>query len=311
MNAPSINIKDIMLHGLDGSNPLAFLAALGTLRTAQRAISSRKVSLVWETSGTKYLPRLVGAVSDQDELVSLLTSELPSNEGSPWNLSKRLPFEVDFFKKEASRAATSASTGNREVVDTLSSFGSEVLVGENGYFSDTALRMVRSGDSVGQGMLDYAQKIRANLTTDDLQHALFDQWRYTASGPSLRWDPGEAREYALLASDPSKEGVLSVIGANRLALEAMAFFTTCVSGQKLATVGFHTIDTHVEMTWPLWNIPLTLPLIHSLLTLDCLSSARLRADDLKARGIAVVFRSRMYKPNKYYSNFRPARAVMT
>jgi len=333
MSKSTSDTEGLLLSGLDGSSPLAFLAALGTLRTVQRTERHHPITMTWELSGARFTPRLFNHVSRQQDLISLLKSTLPVEAGSPWNLSKKLPFESDRLKEAAARprdasrtprasacrgscaaacrSARSASIKDRDEVDAISSLGCEALTDDKGRFADTALRMVRSGDSAGQGMLDYAQKIRANTEAAHLQQALFEQWQYSASGSSLRWDPIEAREYALLSSDPSKDGALSVIGANRLALEALALFTTCPTGKGLATVGFHQFDSSTAMTWPLWTIPLTLPLIRSLMTLDCLGAERPPAEELKMRGITAVFRSQLFKPNQYYSNFRPAHAVMT
>lgn len=311
MNAPAANDDGLLLTGLDGSNPLAFLAALGTLRIIQRSEPSRQVTMAWVVSGSRYLPQISGPVFNRKDLIARLASTLSTESVPPWNLSKKLPFEADALRDAASRSVKASSISDRDEIDAIASLGSEVFVDDKGQFADTALRMVRSGDSAGQGMLDYAQKIRANTTTDDLQHALFEQWHHSPSGPSLRWDPVEAREYALLASDPSKDGALSVIGANRLALEAMPLFSTVPTEKGLATVAFHQIDSNVEMTWPLWTVLLAIPVIRSLLTLDCLSAKQIPADDLKARGVAIVFRSRLFKPNKYYSNLSSARAVLT
>lgn len=304
------NEAGLLLPGLDGGNPLGFLAAMGTLRTVQRVATSGWIRLCWEVCDARYVPRLFGAMQTENELISLLRSGLTSEAGSPWNLSRKLPFEADRLREAARHAATTASIDEREQADGCSSFGSAAFVDDKGQFADTALRMVRSGDSAGQGLLDYAQKIRGSTAEEDLRHALFEQWRYSASGPSLRWDPAEAREYALLASDPSKDGALSVIGANRLALEAMPLFTTCPIGAGLATLSFHQSRSKSAMSWPMWTVPLTLALIQSVITLDELSAERPSAKELKPRGIAAVFRSQLFKPNQYYSNFTPARAVM-
>jgi len=301
----------LLLPALDGANPLGFLAALGTLRCMSNEEPKGCVKMAWEVSGSQFCPRLFGVQGSADELVAQLASSLPSQAPSPWNLSKRLPFAAAALREAAQQTADAADVGNREAVDAVAAFGCEVLVDAKDQFVDTALRMVRSGDSSGQGLLHYAQQIRAKTTTDHLRHALFEDWEYTASGSSLRWDPSEAREYALLASDPSGDGALSVLGANRLALEAMPLFTTFAMGKKVATLGFHSFGAHREMTWPLWENPLPLSVIRSLLTLPELAANVPAAEEFKPRGIAIVFRSRLFKPNKYYTNFAPARAVMT
>ena len=43
--------SSLLLNGLDGSNPLGFLAAIGTLRTATKANRSANWRMRWEHEG--------------------------------------------------------------------------------------------------------------------------------------------------------------------------------------------------------------------------------------------------------------------
>jgi len=52
----------LVLSGLDGGNPLAFLAALGTLRTATRADRSAEWRLSWTIHCGHWSPVLVGGM---------------------------------------------------------------------------------------------------------------------------------------------------------------------------------------------------------------------------------------------------------
>ncbi len=52
------DINGILLKGLDGSNPLAFLAALGTLRTLTLALPDETVKMSWEQHDGAWRPRI-------------------------------------------------------------------------------------------------------------------------------------------------------------------------------------------------------------------------------------------------------------
>lgn len=48
----------LLLPGLDGSNPLAFLAALGTLRVASKALTAHRVAMAWQIDSGAWRPSL-------------------------------------------------------------------------------------------------------------------------------------------------------------------------------------------------------------------------------------------------------------
>jgi len=48
----------VLLRGLDGANPLAFLAALGTLRTLTLALPGETVKMSWDEHEGAWRPRL-------------------------------------------------------------------------------------------------------------------------------------------------------------------------------------------------------------------------------------------------------------
>ncbi|MGA8599116.1 MAG: hypothetical protein WB676_30735, partial [Bryobacteraceae bacterium] len=62
---------EIVLCALDGSNPLAFLAALGTLRLVHLSRPDARVRMCWQPSEGFWRPKLVGLDIDEDGLCSL------------------------------------------------------------------------------------------------------------------------------------------------------------------------------------------------------------------------------------------------
>ena len=59
----------ILLKGLDGSNPLAFLAALGTLRTLTVALPDETVRMSWEQADGAWRPRVWYSLANDGEAI--------------------------------------------------------------------------------------------------------------------------------------------------------------------------------------------------------------------------------------------------
>ena len=73
-----------MLSGLDGGNPLAFLAAIGTLRAVTRAAPSAEWTLSWKMHDGHWSPVLGGSMPlKEDSLIELLMPILKSMDGDP------------------------------------------------------------------------------------------------------------------------------------------------------------------------------------------------------------------------------------
>lgn len=67
--------KHLPVNGLDGANPLGFLAALGVLQALSTATRAR-ISMSWSRNGSSWVPILHGAGDDQKAIVSILAERL-------------------------------------------------------------------------------------------------------------------------------------------------------------------------------------------------------------------------------------------
>lgn len=303
------------LAGIDGSSPLGFLAALGILHALTRhsltqGRTGTGIALAWQTVDGCWRPVIAGGGRDAKELLDQLQSALLASDDASWTLDKKLPFDAVRLREAAAAAVSAATYVKREGVDVLASFGVESVRDKEGAFLDTSLRMVRAGDSAGQGLLAYAVRIRDNTTLDDLGKALFQTWTFQDEDCALRWDPVEDRSYALRWRDPSKDRTESLRAANRLAIEAMGVMPTVPVGHKVKTSGFGLPDGKTtSFTWPIWQHSACLDVVRSLLTQRELQEERPDVLTLSSRGVAAVYRSDRIKTSKYYSNFTPARRV--
>jgi len=304
MNNGATSDCELELTGIDGSNPLGFLAAVGTLVTCERLCGDTRLS--WRYASGAWRPILHGLSFDQESFVEALLKVLQSLPTNSFRIDKKMPFSADDFR--AAALAAPASPDDRRDADLIAAFGCDSLRdGDN--FVDTAFRMVRSGDAAGQGFLHYAAAIREQTDVEHLRRTLFKRWDYADDSYSLRWDPVEDSNYALRWRDPSKDAKNTMLGANSLALEALLLFPAVPNGSRLETSGFHRHGRNMFFTWPIWESPLNVNAIRSLLVLRELHVVDPNRLALQERGIVTVYRSRRFAPNQYYRNFTPANTV--
>jgi hypothetical protein len=305
-------MSEHLLKGLDGSNPLAFLAALGTLRSVTLAIPRQRVRLRWQADEVWHPVLMCDQDLSAEQLVSVLATELSTMEG-------HLALQVDdnlkmsplkFHKYAQAAVAQGHETRDWRQADFAAAFGSEaVFDAELDTISDTALRTMSGAGH--QHFLKTMRDIVADTTPEQLAEALFGPWRYRDLKLSLRWDPFDDRRYALRWKEPSGDPAMTVRGANRLAIEGVPLFPCMPVGSRLETTGFRGIGARDTFwTWPIWTAPIEIDVVRPLLALGALQVDEGKIDRayLSARGIAEVFRSQRLTIGKF-RNFTPARSV--
>ena len=145
-----------------------------------------------------------------------------------------------------------------------------------------------------------------------IHHALFEALDDSDKGSSFRWSPGDARHYARRWNDPGSEGSWTSWGANYLAFESLPMFSTQPIGKHLKTTGFRRPKGKVEFTWPMWETPLGMDELRSVLTWRILHDETVDPEKTRAVGIAQVFRSaRVHIGNgaHFKVSFLPSKAV--
>ena len=320
---PASDARSLLLNGLDGSNPLAFLAAVGTLCVLSDRFGAA-ACLGWKSTPGGWRPVLSGCGDDEPKLCATVLELLESTSMTVFEIGRerkngkeynKFPFDCDGFAQALRFGQSQASRSDRRDVDFLASFGTELHPDDKtGEFQATALRMVRSGDANRQGMLFYAKAIREKTDRHHIERALFRTWDYQDEGYSLRWDPIEDQPYALRWRDPSKsnlaDGPGTMLAASSLAVEALRCFPTVVIGRQAHTTGFRWIERRRTcLVWPIWTPMVGVETLRSLLALRDLHEDPLRRSSLLAKGIEEVYESRRIQPNQYYSNFAPAQPL--
>ena len=304
---------ELPCSGVDASNPLGFLAALGLLRSASRALPDNNVKMKWEHNGRWHPVLVMSQPMSADDLIQALHLTLTGRQadGHFCDLGQNTTVPRDIFRTLAQAAVVGGTGRDRTSIDFYAAFGSDALVSENDGITiqDTALRTMAGAGH--QHFLDTMRNVISACEPEHLQKTVFQTWQYDdpTQTLSLRFDPLDDNRHALRwrnpSGDPDRKKNGSMLGANRLAIEALPLFTTVPGERFLQTTGFkghRSRDTY--FSWPVWTTPVGADVIRSILTLREIQTGK-ETETLLSRSIAAVFRSQRITVGKV-RNFTPA-----
>lgn len=123
-----------------------------------------------------------------------------------------------------------------------------------------------TGFANGTRLLNEFRPHCRQVSANDIERSISRSWRYSSKLPTLGWDTGDDRVYALSARNPSKEKKLTEPGAEFLALVGLAAFAV-QTGERTLTPGCSGRWKTGRFTWPLWACPLEWKSISSLISL--------------------------------------------
>jgi hypothetical protein len=303
-------MNSIVFRGIDGANPLGFLAALGTLRLLHLLWPDGEIRMRWAAEGT-WQPEISGApLEDEMELCRLLHTQAHWAPLEAFDeLGNNLTVERPLFASVVRKVAAVATGADRRASDFAAAFGSDVMEDKKrGRMEYTSLCFITG--SGHQDFLGTARALAQSTGPEHLQEALFGPWCYGNKGLSMRWSPDDAKQYAMRWYDPGPEGVSSVWGANRLAFEALPLFPAAPTATGLQTTGFR--DRARQFTWPVWTQEAGLDTVRSLLSLCHIIEEIPDRAKLRGIGIDEVFRAqrvRIGQGANFKVSFRPAQSV--
>lgn len=290
---------ELILSAIDGANPLGFLAALGVLRSLASIHPDLTPALSWTPHAGTQVPRLTTEKSfSAKQLIEFLAERLATENVFPSAVTdnpewQKLKIAETDLRTHLLKIAVNSPA--RDLADFWASFFSETTPRDG-----IALKTRFGFHSGQQKIVESVATLRTCMSADVLRQTLFDGWKYVDK-PSLRWDPlDEKRQYAFHAINPSNTGknpILTDVGANLLALEALTLFPM-MPDQFGSQAGFTRARYAEEWSWPVWAAPLTAGVLFSLLhtphrTIDSV----------------LYFRSRMAESGKGYRSFSPGRPI--
>jgi CRISPR-associated endonuclease/helicase Cas3 len=303
----------LVLPGPDGTNPLGFLAALGLLAIVNDSNSAVRPRMGWTTAGGTWVPFLLwpsGSKLGEGELLSTLTDRLATTiSDHPCSVLRQLRAMAGDAQQRRQLFERIANSGDLAAMEWLAALASDMA----------------APDSINQLQTPRRDYFYRNLESvigrtkvEHLRRALFRPWDYADAldNQSLRLDPSEDRRHAYQwnqpAGDPNRALRGGMLGANRLALEAISLFPSFPEGNSLRTVGFTgTRSTNTRWTWPIWDPGLSLPVVRSLIAAEVLQKESFDSSDiaaLRSQGVVAVYRTNRILVEKS-PNFTPARRM--
>ena len=299
----------LLLPGLDGSNPLGFLAALGVLRTLEPSWRMK-----WVAAGGTWVPWVSCPdehAHDQELFLVDLDTRLASDISEhPVRVLQLLRDDSGdgrrgLFVEQRDRATSATRTPVDWLCALASDFGSadsinQLQTARRDYFFKNLTEVIRQ------------------TTVDHLRRSIFSLWDYAdpLHKQSLHLDPSEDRRHAHQwnqpSGDPNRQKSGSMLGANRLAIEAIPLFASFPKDDALQTTGFSgNRSTNTRWTWPIWSVSCGIRVAQSLLSLQLLQDQDMNernANKLRESGIVAVFRTNRILVGKT-PNFTPARRI--
>lgn len=256
-------MSETHLTGLEGTNPLAFLAALGV--QVAFASETQQPRLWWSSDITPH------AVVDGDYTIErifehslqvfnewrtspVLTPSLP--DGSPMKKGDELKLASPDIRTFLAQARQADSAG------TLST----ALVAEGSLDNNGAAKPTDLYFTAGQQkFLAMVRKVFEGVTHDDLYFGLQGPWKYASKLPSLMWDVSDDRVYALTSTDPSKDKKLTNPGPEALAVLGLSLHPVFAGRDRTLTQGCSGSWKYGNYSWPLWSKPASPHMVKSLL----------------------------------------------
>lgn len=297
------------LPGLEGTNPLAFLAALGV--QVAFATEDDRPRLWWSDDITPHavvdetfsVERITDAALTAFERLRSSPAANPCRaDGSAMPKGDELKLEPEDIRTYLEQAGRSAVEGGFAAA----------LVAEGSLDNKGAAKPSDFYFTAGQQkFLDTARKILNAATHAEVLTALAGPWCYESDVASLGWDVTDDRIYALRANNPSPEKKLTNPGVEALALLGLCLYPVFADRNRTATQGCTGIWKEGRFSWPLWQLPATDRVVKSLLAHAYHHPAASHRERwYRAWGVSNILRSSIRRSDQGgYGTFGPAEVM--
>ena len=302
-------MNGIHLRGLEGTNPLGFLAALGI--QVAFANEREQPELWWSDDITPHA--VVDREFPVERIATRALSAFAHLEGSfavnprradgstmpNGNTLKLQSEDIRAYLDQASRCDWS-----RALAPALLAEGS---LDKQGAAKPTDLYFTAGN----QQFLGAARKILDGVAREDLEMALEGPWRYESDLPSLGWDVTDDRVYALRANNPAPEKKRTNPGPEALALFGLSLHPVFAGRGRTDTQGCRGSWQNGYYSWPLWRRPASPRAVKSILThAGGQPAASGRHPWYRAWGVSTVLQSPIRRSDQGgYGTFGPPEIV--
>ena len=289
----------IHLDGLDGANPLGFLAALGTLVLADHIWPG--AAMAWRPRVNSYRPTLRCGAGDGRELAERLAKFVKDDLAAApawaapdaigeWSMAGFRGLLVDALADEADARPARLLTGLAS--DLIAKSDKE----PDGAVKETSLS--HANGQGGQKLLKFYRDMAEIVDADLLAGSLLGRWEYAHAKPRFRWDPVDGRNFSVGTGSANTEPAGVEVAANLLAFNAVELLPTYPTAAGLTTTGYARIKSPGEtrsgeyLTWPIWREAVSLDVVRGLIASGELTEPRPDPRRLAAMGVLSAMRTR-------------------
>jgi len=262
-----------VLKGLNGSNPVGFMASVGLLRLLDAQGNHARLGFT-EDGG---FHAWIECNPARDDIPGIVTKDAQSAAGpQPWRLEyekqeKRgikvvadLKAPPEQFRKFLASAIDEWLAGRPEQSNYAVAYGTDVAADGKGSTKPTAFHFT----AANQQFLGAVEETRGKITRDWVEESLADRDGKAKPGSNLRWDPDAERSRALMGVNPTDDGTAVNAPLEWLAFRALPALPCVPVGSRILTCGVtgHRQD-ELRFHWPLWSCGASYATVRSLLLL--------------------------------------------
>lgn len=306
-------MKTIELTALNGSNPAAFLAALGVLHAAPVGTRLSWVAragwtpVLHGTDAAEELLDWLEADLERWKTDSLLT-DMPFPDLKPTPADYRDTIQTYFemgWERRLNMLGSLVTLG----LDTKGKPAEEKKTSGKGKKSAPKRGATETGlptelflGGGPQKMLEVAEKIMKACDRKALSSTLWGPWDYNPKLGGFRWEQTSARVHALSLEKPENDK-RTVVGVEWLAFRGLTLLASLTTPKgKASTVGIHR-NPDPEFSWPIWSAPAALPSVEALLSDGDIK--HYSPAELLTRGVVERYASHIIWVGDKYRNLAP------
>ena len=277
------------LPGLEGTNPLGFLAALG-VQTAF-AGEDEQPCLRWSEDVTPHAVVSHGysveRIVEQALAVAARWKDSPAlnpvrPDGAQMPKGDELKLSPDDITAYLRRRGPVEAGGDLAAAllaeDSLDNQG--VAKPSDLYFTAGQMKF-----------LGMARTILSEVGREEMVEGLVGPWNYASHRPSLGWDVVDDRVYALRANNPAPDKKLTNPGAETLAILGLSRHPVFAGRERTLTQGCTGTWKSGYYSWPLWRKAATPNAVKSLLAHAYDGAAESRQGWYRSWGVFTILRS--------------------
>lgn len=262
-----------VLKGLNGSNPLGFMASVGLLRLLE--IQGHYARLGFTADGGFHA--WIECNPALDDIPGTVAKDAEAAVGpQPWRLAyeKRekkgiksvsdLKAPPEQFRNFLTVAIDEWLKGRPEQAEYAAAYGTDVAVDGNGNTKPTAFHFT----AANQQFLGAVESTRSKITRSWVAGSLEGKGGGTKPGSNLRWDPDAERSRALMGVNPNDDGTTVNAPLEWLALRGLPALPCFPVGSRILTCGVTgRRQDELRFHWPLWSCGASYATVRFLLLL--------------------------------------------